>query len=158
MAVSRRWTRRRASGLTIVELMIGVAIVAVLVAVAFPAYSDYRLRQRVVQAITDLVVMDTVIKNYYFDNQAYPETLHDIGAGNKADPWGRPYVYVPLQDVKGLGDARKNRNLVPINSDFDLYSKGRDGKSRPPLGAQDSRDDVIRANDGRYFGLASDYE
>jgi general secretion pathway protein G len=47
---------------------------------------------------------------------------------------------------------------VPINSDFDLYSLGKDGKSAGPLTALASRDDVILANDGRFVGLASDYE
>ena len=48
----------------------------------------------------------------------------------------------------------KDRFLVPINSDFDLYSMGKDGKSQMPLTAKDSRDDIIRANDGAYIGLA----
>jgi general secretion pathway protein G len=49
---------------------------------------------------------------------------------------------------------RKDRFLVPINSDFDLYSMGKDGESVPPLTAQKSRDDIIRANDGAYIGPA----
>jgi general secretion pathway protein G len=47
---------------------------------------------------------------------------------------------------------------VPINSDYDLYSVGKDGVSSGPLTAGPSRDDVIRANDGGFFGLARDYE
>jgi general secretion pathway protein G len=46
---------------------------------------------------------------------------------------------------------------VPLNSDFDLYSKGRDGKSKPNLAAKVSYDDIIRANDGEYVGIASEY-
>jgi len=56
-----------------------------------------------------------------------------------------------------VGRARKDRFLVPINSDYDLYSKGKDGDSHPPLGAHSSRDDVIRANDGGFIGLASSF-
>lgn len=52
------------------------------------------------------------------------------------------------------GDVRKDRNLVPINSDFDLYSVGRDGESVGALTAKKSHDDVIRANDGSFVGLA----
>ncbi len=44
-----------------------------------------------------------------------------------------------------------------LNSDFDLYSVGADGLSKPPLAAKDSKDDVIRALDGGYFGLAEDF-
>lgn len=52
---------------------------------------------------------------------------------------------------------RKDRNLVPINSDYDLYSAGHDGATLPPLLAPVSRDDVIRANNGGFIGLASDF-
>jgi general secretion pathway protein G len=52
---------------------------------------------------------------------------------------------------------RKDRFLVPINTDYDLYSMGKDGRSSPPLTAKASRDDIIRANDGAYIGLASNY-
>ena len=57
----------------------------------------------------------------------------------------------------GIGGARKDRFLVPINSDFDLYSMGKDGQSVGPLTAQKSHDDVIRANDGGFYGLASNF-
>jgi len=57
----------------------------------------------------------------------------------------------------GIGQARKDRFLVPLNSDYDLYSKGQDGESVAPLTAAKSRDDIIRANDGGFIGLASEY-
>ena len=148
---------RRKAGFTLVEVLIGVTIAAVLVAVALPRYADYTERRRVSQAISDLVGFNAVIKNYYFDTNTYPASLAEVGLGNRLDPWGRPYVYVDLSTVN-QGQARKNKNLVPINSDFDLYSVGKDGETAPPLTTKKSRDDVIRANDGRYNGLASDYE
>ena len=46
---------------------------------------------------------------------------------------------------------------MPLNSTYDLYSKGKDGASAGPLTAQSSGDDIIRANDGGYIGLASGY-
>jgi general secretion pathway protein G len=55
------------------------------------------------------------------------------------------------------GKMRKDRFLVPLNSDYDLYSMGKDGDSRPPLTAQMSRDDIVRASDGAFVGLASDF-
>jgi general secretion pathway protein G len=56
-----------------------------------------------------------------------------------------------------MGQARKDHFLVPINSDYDLYSMGKDGDSVPPLGAQKSLDDVVRANDGGFVGLAANF-
>jgi general secretion pathway protein G len=52
---------------------------------------------------------------------------------------------------------RKDRFLVPLNTDFDLYSVGRDGESVPPLSAAKSRDDVVRAANGAFIGLASKF-
>ena len=146
-----RFTR----GFTFVEVLITLAIVAVLLFVATPSYSSYRERTRVNQAIFDIVAISAQVKAYELDNRAYPDNLLQIGA-SKLDPWGRPYVYNPFQGGD-KGQARKDKNLVPINSDFDLYSVGKDGESRAPLHAKWSRDDVVRANDGGFVGLASDY-
>jgi general secretion pathway protein G len=76
---------------------------------------------------------------------------------NVLDPWGRPYVYLSFTGLKGKGQMRKDKNLVPINTQFDLYSVGADGKSVAPLTAAASRDDVVMANDDNYVGLASEY-
>lgn len=53
--------------------------------------------------------------------------------------------------------ARKDRFLVPINSDYDLYSMGPDGDSMPALQTQVSRDDIIRASDGAFYGIAENF-
>lgn len=55
------------------------------------------------------------------------------------------------------GQARKDRFLVPINSDYDLYSMGPDGKSTSALTAKISQDDIIRASDGLFIGRACDF-
>ena len=158
MPICCRQRGRRATGFTVIELVIAMLIAAILVAVLLPGYSQYRERQRVSQATQELVVMGTVIKNFQLDHNRYPANLSEVQSANRLDPWGRTYVYLPLDNPGNLGMARKRKNLTPINSDFDLYSLGRDGDSTPPLSARPSRDDVIRANDGRYHGLASEFE
>jgi len=151
---------RRASGFTIVEVLIVVAIAGTLASIAVPKYADYKERVKVAQAVRDIAALSLLINNYQLDARNYPPNLASVGNAGKLDPWGRPYVYLNLQDpaLKGKGQARKNKNLVPINSDFDLYSVGKDGDSAGPLTAGKSRDDVIRANDGGFIGLARDYE
>jgi general secretion pathway protein G len=52
---------------------------------------------------------------------------------------------------------RKDRFLVPLNTDFDLYSMGQDEDSKAPLTAEASHDDIIRANNGGFVGLAHKY-
>lgn len=52
---------------------------------------------------------------------------------------------------------RKDRFLKPITSDYDLYSMGVDGETTENLNAKQSLDDIIRASDGAYVGLAADF-
>jgi general secretion pathway protein G len=75
------------------------------------------------------------------------------------DPWGNPYQYLKIYGLekKSAGKARKDHFMVPIDTDFDLYSMGPDGASASPLTAKSSRDDIIRANDGGYVGTAEGF-
>jgi len=147
----------RLTGFTLVELVVAIAIILIAAAIAVPSYSNYRDRAMVAQAIIDVGALNTSARHYMIDNRVPPPSLAAFGAAGKLDPWGNPYVYLDLT-TSGIGKARKNKNLVPINSEFDLYSKGKDGKSTLALTAANSRDDVILANDGRFIGLASNYE
>ena len=52
---------------------------------------------------------------------------------------------------------RRDRYLFPLNTDYDLFSLGPDHRTATSLGEQVGYDDVIRANNGGFFGLASDY-
>jgi general secretion pathway protein G len=56
-----------------------------------------------------------------------------------------------------MASVRKDRFLAPINTDFDLYSMGPDGESRPQLNAKPSRDDIVRAANGGFFGPAEEF-
>jgi general secretion pathway protein G len=60
-------------------------------------------------------------------------------------------------DGGGKEKQRKDRFLHPLNTDYDLYSTGADGKTKAPLAAKDSQDDIIRANDGAYIGVAANF-
>lgn len=144
-------------GFTLIELVIVLAIVTTLAAIAVPAYNAFVTKARVIQAIAAIREISTDITAYSVDTGAFPASLDDVGYGTRLDPWGNPYQYVNIETAKGKGGLRKDKSLVPINSDFDLYSKGKDGKSQQSLAPKVSHDDIIRANDGSYIGLASMY-
>lgn len=151
-------SRERQRAMTIMEVVIALIVVAILAAVALPMYNDYIERTKIVQAKGDITDMDVLIAQFQSDNKGqYPNTLGDIGKAGLLDPWGNPYRYLNLSTMSGNGQVRKDKNLVPINSDYDLYSRGKDGATQGPLTAPVSRDDVIRASNGRFVGLASDY-
>lgn len=145
------------SGITLIELSLVVAIIAVLAAIAIPQYNGYKDRVNVGHAVTDIAVISTFIKQYENDNRVLPGTLDDVGLGSKLDPWGHPYQYYNIATATGKGNLRKDKSLNPINSDYDLYSMGKDGQSKTQLNNKVSLDDVIRARDGQFVGLASDF-
>jgi len=146
----------RIYGFTIVELMIALAIAGIIMMFAVPAYQDYTKRVDSGQAEKDLLVIQFAIDDFELTNGNLPNSLTDIGMGGMEDPWGNPYVYAN-HDVIPPGNRRKDHSLVPINSDYDLYSKGEDGASAPPLTANSSKDDIIRGRDGGFVGIAEEY-
>ncbi len=152
--------RRRQSqrAFSLIELMIAVATAILLLSVAVPSYQAYIERAHVARAISDIGSIALTIDKYFLaNNDRLPADLLEVGKQDLVDPWGNPYRYLPLIGGGNNGQSRKNRNLVPINGDYDLYSTGKDGDSKPPLTAKASRDDVIRAANGQFVGLAADY-
>ncbi|QMU60498.1 MAG: prepilin-type N-terminal cleavage/methylation domain-containing protein [Gammaproteobacteria bacterium] len=151
-----RMRKIRINGFTIVELMIALAIAGIIMMVAVPTYQDYTTRVEDGRAEKDLVVIQFTIEDYELSYGSLPNSLADIGMDGMKDPWDNPYVYAN-HDVVPPGHRRKDHSLVPINSDYDLYSKGEDGRSAWPLTANHSKDDIIRGRDGGFVGKAEDY-
>jgi general secretion pathway protein G len=149
----------QAEGFSLVELLIAITVIGALIAIALPRFNLYKDQQMVSVAVADLRVLDNHLKSFKLNNETYPTVLSELPQVARPDPWGNPYQYFNIEDAdtKGKGNLRKDKNLVPINSDFDLYSNGPDGKSTPPLTAKASLDDIVRANDGGYFGVAEKY-
>jgi len=150
--------KRKASygGFSLIELLIVIGILGTLAGIAIPVYSYYVDKARITEAIAEIRIMEKEILAYQMKHETLPNDLTDIGRGNLEDPWGNPYQYLDFEDVHGKGKIRKYKSQ-DLNSDFDLYSMGKDGASNPPLSANASRDDIVRAGNGKYVGLASEY-
>ncbi len=144
-------------GFTLVELLIALSILAILGALAITGYAGQIKKAKVTLAISEIRAMSLDLSAYIADNGNAADSLDDVRHGKRKDPWGNPYQYLKIKGAAGVGGMRKDRFLVPLNSDFDLYSMGPDGKSKPPLTASVSMDDIIRANDGGYIGPAYAY-
>lgn len=144
---------------TLIELLITLAIATTIMFIAVPAYSGYVEEAKLSQVRGDFGLIELKIERFRSDNNgSLPGALAQLGPNLPQDPWGNPYQYFNIEDSgPGNGQLRKDKNLVPINSDFDLYSMGKDGDSKPPLTAKASRDDIVRANNGGYVGYASEY-
>ncbi len=162
---SRQRRKGRRRGFTLIELMVTVALLATLAAIVIPIYQNYLNKAATTRTIVEVRMLDSEIKEHEDSYGGLPDTLAELGRrGNLLDYWGNPYEYLKITcQVASKGKcnapkgARKDKFLVPLNSDYDLYSKGVDGDSKAPLTAQASWDDIVRANDGAFVGLASEF-
>jgi general secretion pathway protein G len=74
----RRFSERARRGFTFVELMIVMAIIAVLLSVAIPIYSRSIMRAKESVLKSNLFTLRTVIDEYTYDKQKAPQTLQDL--------------------------------------------------------------------------------
>ncbi|NZA26448.1 prepilin-type N-terminal cleavage/methylation domain-containing protein [Luteimonas sp. SJ-92] len=150
-------TRRQAEGFTLLELVFAVAIAAVISMLAMSQFSDYAERSRVATAKADISVISIDIQRYRNDHGKLPGSLADVGRGGYLDPWKNPYHYADVTGPGGKGKARKDKKFNPLNSDFDLFSAGKDGVFHNQVSHKDSLDDVIRARDGSFIDVAEKF-
>lgn len=240
----------RAAGFTLLEILVVVAILAVIASIAIPQYSGALLAARMQKAKQELRTIANAIDMYRSQYGSLPLTLHQVGFGGRRDPWGVPYCYLNYTDgtgdgldwavrlgivdpaavrggssstnlpsagngagapslVRGVGGIsaapgtinadltttvlgelprelsfaesqaisaalqngktqlyvgvtvesvrRRDRYMFPLNTDYDLFSLGPNRSTTVSLGQSLAQDDVIRANDGGFYGAASEY-
>lgn len=148
----------RRAGWTLIELLLVLVIISIIASLAIVRVQEAIELARVAKAIGDIEAIQDELAGFESGDDTLPTSLAGIGRSGYLDPWGNPYQYVRFDLSKGIaGQARKDRFLVPLNSTYDLYSMGKDGQSQAPLTAKASQDDVIRANDGGFIGLAARY-
>jgi general secretion pathway protein G len=143
----------------VVELLAVMVIIGALAGFALPKLHGVSERAKIARAIGDIRAIQIDLMAIEVGGQPLPANLSAIGRAGITDPWGRPYVYFPF-DTAAHGNppgARRDRFLVPLNSSFDLYSVGPDGNTSLPLTAAASHDDIIRANDGGFIGVAEQF-
>jgi general secretion pathway protein G len=142
--------------MTIIELLAVMVVIAALAAMAVPRYHAFVEKAKVARAIGDIRTLSTDLESL----DSLPASLAGIGRTSMLDPWGNPYVYYRFPPAIGNAPpagARVDRFNIPVNSSYDLYSMGPDGGSALPFTATASLDDVARAGDGGFIGLAGKY-
>ena len=144
-------------GFTLIELTVTMAIIMTIAALAVPNLVSAIQLAKTARAVADITDIEEEIALYQSIYGVLPDDLSQLGLGSYVDPWQNPYEYLNHSTMKGNGKARKDRFLVPLNTDYDLYSDGPDGKTSSPITAAPSQDDIIRASDGSYVGVAADF-
>ncbi len=147
---------KRSSGFTLLELALTLTLIALIAAIAFPSFTGYVDRARVSRAIGDIGGLNLQIARWELSFGNLPDTLAEIGLDGSLDPWGNAYIYLNHTGAN-RGQVRRDRNLNPVNNDFDLYSMGKDGVTSTAFTSARGRDDIVRANNGRYIGVAEGY-
>lgn len=125
---------RRAAGFTLIEVMVVVAILAILAAVVVPRIMDEPARAREARAVQDIRAIESALDMYKLDNYRYPTTDQGLEAlvnrpdsgpepanyrdggylrNLPKDPWGNPYQY--------LSPGR--------HGEVDIFTYGPDGRS-----------------------------
>lgn len=128
-----RAKRRRRQGLTLVEMIVVLAIIALVAVMIVPNVIGRPDQARVTVAKTDLKTIAAALRMYRLDNGDYPTTDQGLKAlvqrpetepmpanwnsegylpEAPKDPWGRDYVYASPGKTGG----------------FDLTSNGKDGE------------------------------
>lgn len=147
----------RHRGFTLIELMAVVAIIAIVTSLALPHLKDAFSAAREGKAISELTGLDRNITEYLSRTGELPASWSDLEIGEMPkDPWGNQYIY-HNHDLISIALIRRDGPIIPLNSDYDFFSTGPDGEWLPNIANLLSVDDIVRAENGEYFGLARNY-
>jgi general secretion pathway protein G len=142
-------------GFTFGETLLATAFLAVGVNATLAHISTQFEQTRIEQAQEGIARIGIEIEAYRARHHELPGSLTDLDSAVPLDPWGHTYEYVNF-DARGTVGQRTFEGL-PVNSDYDLYSRGADGRTEVNLRSETARDDIVRARDGTYVGPASGF-
>lgn len=80
----------------LLSLMVVIAMLGILLAIAIPAYDDYRARAEASAVVPELERVRAALAPYVAQNKAYPESLADVGLGDAR--YAAPIAAVELEN------------------------------------------------------------
>lgn len=83
----------RNKAFTLIELLIVVAIIAILAAIAVPNFLEAQIRAKVSRCKSDMRTIATALESYHVDNNSYPETFI-LARWERFHPLTTPIAYM----------------------------------------------------------------
>lgn len=135
------------SGFTLIEVMVTMAIVAILAAIAVPAYGDYIKRGRIPQATNGLSEMRIKLEQYFQDNRTYADACKD--GAPAAPPSNQDFTFTCVIAADGMSydlKAEGKRAMAGFTYELDEANAK---KSSAPAGWDGSNSCWVTAKGGR---------
>ncbi len=109
---------RSAAGFTLIELVVTMAIIAVLTAIAYPNYTNYVNKSKVSSGEQAIASNVAAVEQYYLDNRSYPATQTITDSNNyfaytytqSGTPTGQAYY------ITATGNAPLGQYYIAANS------------------------------------------
>lgn len=110
-------------GFTLIELMIVVAIIAILAAIALPMYADYTARAQVSEALVLADGQKGAVTEYYADRGVFPATNADAGIATNVNIKGKYVKQVDVGATAASGDIPSKGIIVATMKSKDVSDK-----------------------------------
>lgn len=107
MVIKYRELRKKSKGFTLIELMIVVAIIAILAAIAIPQYRKFQLKAKTSEAKTNLGAIKTCEESYSAEHDQYLTSAYKPDATPTATP--RDFAGGDVFNSLGFAPAGKVR-------------------------------------------------
>ena len=119
---SRGWCQvgnadKNTDGFTLIELMIVIAIVAIIVALAVPAYRNFTIRAKVAECLSAAAPIKTSVSEFKQSTGVYPADMNEAGIYGGNENISHYCDYYMYNNARGpMGDFAIEVDMAAIDS------------------------------------------